>query len=498
MSQHSRKTLEQVAIVGATIGIGGLVIWDGVLPSVYTNLFLIPISFAAWRHTLGWATAVAVLAGVIASPALTPLGVEMHSSLRPVLWLGWPAVYLLFAVTFNQWAGLRRQKDDIQTVEQGLVISEIRNQGREDELKTLGSLYDAILRGEDEQTLGVETTRRAAVLTGAKACAIVTPDGRRGERPLFSYGYNPDDFDRIFPDGAPYGEGVEGWAMLHRRVTWSPNVFQDARYDRLRLFAQQVGYKAEAAAPIEFDGDLFGVLVVCYEEEREFSSDELARLERLANQAALAFRSARQRENLSHFAYETAVALTEAIESRDPYTGGHCHRLADRAVMLGRHMSLPWPELEVLGLGAALHDVGKIVVPDSILMKPDKLTPLEFATVKQHCYSGGQICKRVPFLREAQPIVYHHHERFDGSGYPDGLSGGEIPLGARIVAVADAFDAMTSDRPYRKALSEQDAKLVLREGVGQQWDPSVVEAMMDVTNGSSHESEEAVQKGQPA
>ena len=406
-------------------------------------------------------------------------GVEMHSAVRPVLWLGWPAVYLFFAVTLNQWVGLRRQRNEMEEVEQSLEISEIHNLRREEELIALGAVHDAILMGEDEKKILEDVTRQAAALTQAKICSIVIP-GDNGEYPLVSHGYSRADFERLFPEGAPYGEGVDGWAMLHRRVAWSPNVFHDARYDRLRLFARELGYTAAAAAPIDFDGELFGAMVICYEEEREFASDELARLERLARQAALAIRSTRQRESLSHFAYETAIALTEAIESRDPYTGDHCHRLSDWAIALAQHLSLPFREVESIGLGAALHDVGKIVVPDAILMKPGKLTPVEFAAVKQHCYSGGQICKRVPFLREAYPIVYHHHERYDGTGYPDGLKGQEIPLGARIVAVVDAYDAMTTDRPYRQALAQQEAQSILRQGAGKQWDADLVGVLMDM------------------
>jgi len=146
--------------------------------------------------------------------------------------------------------------------------------------------------------------------------------------------------------------------------------------------------------------------------------------------------------------------------------------------MTAKALGLDAREIETIRLGAALHDVGKIVVPDGILKKPDKLTPDEYAVIKQHCYSGGQICKRVSFLEAAYPIVYHHHERFDGGGYPDGIAGDSIPLGARIVTVVDAYDAMTSDRPYRKAMSHEDAAAILRDGAGSQWDPQIVGAFL--------------------
>ncbi len=480
MMGRSRQALEQAAILVATVAITALVAWDGALPSIYTNLYLLPIVVAAWRHSLAWAATVAVLAGLGSSPALSPLGVHIHDSLRPVLWLGWPAIYLFFAVGFSQWQDLRRQRQELQKTEQILQVSQIQNRQRQEELLTLSAVHDAIISEETEAQVCDEIARQVAALTQAKICSIVVPINKGGEAPAVIHGMTKADFERLFPEGAPYGEGVAGWAMLHRRVAWSPNVHRDARYDQLRAFARQAGYTAAAAAPIQFDGELFGALAIGYEEEREFAPEELARLERLARQAALAIRSARQRETLSRFAYETAIALTEAIESRDPYTGGHCHRLSAWAVAVAQRLGLPDPDVESIRLGAILHDVGKIVVPDVVLMKPGKLTPVEFAAVKQHCYSGGQICKRVPFLRDAYPIVYHHHERYDGSGYPDGLEGEEIPLGARIVAVADAYDAMTTDRPYRQALPGPEAQAILERGAGKQWDPHVVDVVLEL------------------
>ena len=153
--------------------------------------------------------------------------------------------------------------------------------------------------------------------------------------------------------------------MLHHRVAASKNVFEDPRYDKLRDFAALVGYVSSAAAPVELANDVYGALVICYPEEHDFDADELVRLERLARQTELALRSVRQRESLARFAFETALALTEAIESRDPYTGGHCRRLAEYAAIVANKLELPPNEIEVVRLGAALHDMGKIVVPDS-------------------------------------------------------------------------------------------------------------------------------------
>ena len=182
---------------------------------------------------------------------------------------------------------------------------------------------------------------------------------------------------------------------------------------------------------------------------------------------------------LKNLAADTAVALADVIESRDSYTGEHSSRVALYSEAISKTMGLPPAEIEVIKLGAGLHDVGKIVVPDEILKKPGKLTPEEFALMAKHSITGGEVCSKVPFLNVIYPIVYHHHERFDGRGYPDGLAGTEIPLGARIVAVADGYDAMSSDRVYRKALPMSRILEILHEEAGREWDAVVVEALLD-------------------
>ncbi len=475
-----KRAIEAAAALAVTLGIGAIVAIDGEVPSVFTTLFFVPIIVVAYRHPLTTALCVAGLASVFSSPVMQIVGARMDDSVKPVLWLGWPAVYLFLAVSLNQWSSIQAQRSQLDATERHLLDVRARNDKREQELETLSAIHTTILSGSDEPLVVTEITRRIAEVCGAKICTITVPVGTTGQRPFLPAGFTEEVFNRLFPGGAPYGEGVDGWAILHRRVAASRNIFEDPRYDKLRDFAALTGVVAAAAAPVELDQDLYGALVICYPEERDFSPEELTRLERLARQTELAIRSVRQRESLARFAFDTALALTEAIESRDPYTGGHCRRLAEHAALVAAKLVLPAREIEVVRLGAALHDMGKIVVPDSILKKPDKLTPEEYAIVKQHCYSGGQICKRVGFLMNAYPIVYHHHERWDGKGYPDGLKGERIPLGARIVSVIDAFDAMTTDRAYRQALPIEEAVVVLKDGSGHQWDPIVVSAIFAI------------------
>ncbi len=477
--RNRKRVAEFILALAATVAIVSLVISDGRVPSVFTTLFFAPIILLAYRHPLPYSLVVAVIASLSTSPALGVFDVHMDDSVMPVLWLGWPAVYLFLAVTLNQWTNIKTQRDELDETVEHLLDVQAHNDRRQQELETLSVIHSTIMAGNDEAAVLGEITRRVAELTGAKLCSLVVGSAGNGEQPYATYGFDKDDFTRLFGNGAPYGEGVAGWCILHRRIATSSDVFQDPRYDGLRQFALATGYRAAVAVPVEFDEDIMAALVICYEEERQFAPEELTRLERLGRQTELAIRSVRQQASLSRFAFDTALALTEAIESRDPYTGGHCHRLAEHAGRTARQLILPQREIEVVRMGAALHDVGKIIVPDAILKKPDKLTPDEFVIVKQHCYSGGQICKRVPFLKEVYPIVYHHHERWDGQGYPDGLYGERIPQGARIVAVADAYDSMTSDRPYRKAMTHQEAVDILRDGAGRQWDATVVRVFLE-------------------
>jgi HD-GYP domain-containing protein (c-di-GMP phosphodiesterase class II) len=477
---RSRKGIAGAAVAFVATGaVGALVVMDGTIPSAFTALFFIPIIFVAYRYPLGVAATLAIVASILSSPAMELAGVRFDDSVRPVLWLGWPAVYLFLAVSLNQWASIQEQRGQLEEAGHDLGEVSARNRRREQELDTLSSIHTAIMSGSDEPTVVSEITRRVAEACGAKICTISIPQDGGAQRPFLPVGFTEEVFNRLFPEGAPFGEGVGGWAMLHRRVAVSSNVFEDPRYERMRDFAALVGFASAAAAPVELDTDVYGALVICYPDKRDFTPEELARLERLAHQTEIAIRSVRQRESLSRFAFETALALTEAIESRDPYTGGHCRRLAEYAGTVAERLMFPTREIEAVRLGAALHDMGKIVVPDSILKKPGRLTPEEYAVVKQHCYSGGQICKRVGFLMSAYPIVYHHHERWDGKGYPDSLKGDRIPMGARIVAVVDAYDAMTTDRPYRETMPIQAVWDILKDGAGRQWDPQIVSVFID-------------------
>jgi len=176
----------------------------------------------------------------------------------------------------------------------------------------------------------------------------------------------------------------------------------------------------------------------------------------------------------------TLEALGDALDLKDAETEGHSRRVTAFTIAIAKAMGLPSEQIPMIARGAFLHDIGKLAIPDAILRKPGKLTPEETATMQEHCYKGYQIVKKIPFLADACDIIYSHQERYDGTGYPRGLKGKEIPLGARIFSVADTLDAMTVDRPYRQRQSFQAAREEIKRWSARQFDPDVVQIFLEM------------------
>ena len=192
-------------------------------------------------------------------------------------------------------------------------------------------------------------------------------------------------------------------------------------------------------------------------------------------------------ENLEHSYDVTLEALGDALDLKDSETEGHSKRVTAYTIALARAMGISPSQIKIIARGAFLHDIGKMAIPDDILRKAGKLDPGEQDVMREHCARGYNMLRKIPFLAESAEIVFSHQEHFDGSGYPNGLRGDEIPIGARIFAVADTLDAITSDRPYRKARSFDAAREEVLRCSGSQFDPSVVEVFLKVPNELWHE-----------
>lgn len=230
--------------------------------------------------------------------------------------------------------------------------------------------------------------------------------------------------------------------------------------------------------PLRRQEGIVGALSVGYRDRHEFGREELPLLTTVGGQIAIALQNAEAYEKLDRMYLETVTALAAAMEAKDQYTASHADSLAAMAVAVGRQMGLSDAELRMLQYAAVLHDIGKIGIPGNILNKPDKLTREEFETMAQHTIIGERIISRIDYLVPIARIIRSAHERWDGKGYPDGCAGGEIPLAARILLVCDAFDAMTTDRPYRAALPVETALNELSANAGTQFDPRVVDVFL--------------------
>lgn len=212
----------------------------------------------------------------------------------------------------------------------------------------------------------------------------------------------------------------------------------------------------------------------------EYKPFELDLLASLCNSAGTAMEHARLFRQLENTYLSTVKALMSVVEAKDAYTKGHTERVAEYCVALARKMDLGKNELRDLAFAAVLHDIGKLVVLESVLKKPGSLNDEEWELLKSHPVIGASIIENMEFLAGAVALVRHHHERYDGGGYPEGLKGSRIPLGARIIAIADSYDAMTTDRPYRKALSKEVALSTLITKAGTQFDADAVAKFVEI------------------
>jgi HD-GYP domain-containing protein (c-di-GMP phosphodiesterase class II) len=214
--------------------------------------------------------------------------------------------------------------------------------------------------------------------------------------------------------------------------------------------------------------------------QHPFTKDELHLADALAAHVSAGIESAELLRKQRELFYATITMLAQAVELRDEYTGGHTHRVTQYSHLLGQRMELTPEQLNWIRVGTPLHDIGKIGIDDSILRKTEKLTAAEFEIMKTHTTKGAKMLEQVVDLAPVIPIVRSHHERWDGRGYPDGLLAENIPLLARIVGVADAFDAMTSNRPYRQAITPETAFAEIEKQKGKQFDPVAADAFLDI------------------
>ncbi|MGH7550555.1 MAG: HD domain-containing phosphohydrolase [Gemmatimonadota bacterium] len=276
-------------------------------------------------------------------------------------------------------------------------------------------------------------------------------------------------------------------AVLERRPVHVPDLMAAEVSTELHAFTEREGFHGYYALPLISKGEVRGVLEIFHRsslvptrEWREFA-DMLAGQTAIAIDNAMLFANLTRSNSELRLAYDrTLDGWSRALDLRDNETQGHTERVADLTVDLGRAIGMTEEELVHLRRGALLHDIGKMAVPDAILRKPGPLTEAEWSVMRQHPVLAYELLSPIPFLRPSLDIPYCHHERWDGTGYPRGLRGEEIPLAARVFSVVDVWDAIRSDRPYRAGLPADRARTMIQEGAGTQFDPRIVAAFLEL------------------
>ncbi|MBN2754950.1 MAG: GAF domain-containing protein [Candidatus Goldbacteria bacterium] len=273
----------------------------------------------------------------------------------------------------------------------------------------------------------------------------------------------------------PIGEGIAGWVAREDRSVLVADAQNDPRF--FKKADEKTSFKTRSiiAVPLKTKQKLVGVMEVMNKKGGDFfNEDDKNLLEALANQAAVAIENAKLYTETQNMFMNTVKCLAETIDKKDNYTRHHSDGVTTYSMEIGKALGIPDVELKELKIAALFHDIGKIGVNESILRKPSKLTEQEFLEIKKHPDEGANILEPIPQLKDILPVIRHHHERFDGNGYPAGLVGEDIPMHSRIISIADTLDAMLTDRPYRKGLPLETCVQEIQHCSGTQFDPEIV------------------------
>jgi len=361
------------------------------------------------------------------------------------------------------------------------------------ELSAMHKISQAFTSTLDYQEVVSVVAKRVGNLIGAQFASVLLPDDEgRHMKIVASYNLSAEYVWSINrKHKIPIGFGPAGLAFSEGNSIVIRDVQDDSSYAAWQHLARVQGYSSLVALPLLAKGQSIGVICIYFTKPGDPKDHEMNLLTTAANEAAIAIENARIYENLQDAFVGTIRSLAETIDAKDTYTRGHSERVSLYSEAIARGLGLRENELQTIRYAGYLHDVGKIGIPDEILSKPGKLTVEEFRVIQKHPVLSDKILTPVNFPFPVQSIVRHHHERYDGKGYPDGLKGEEIPLGARILFVADAYEAMTSDRPYRQALSTSMALNELEKNKITQFDARIVDTFAKIIKSESAVEKEA-------
>lgn len=348
------------------------------------------------------------------------------------------------------------------------------------ELKDIKNIEKKILATQDLQGILFGIVKLSFNLTHADFATLRMIDQANRALPIkASMGLNKQ-YLGISP--LKIGKGIPGLVVSNMKPLAFKNCQRDSQINLLE-FKEKNEIASCLNVPVIFKNEALGVISVYFKTQRDITNDEIDILMSFADQAAIAIHETQLYQDVHINYFNTIRALVLAMEAKDPYTKGHSERVTQYAVNIAKELNLGKSEIEILYLASEVHDVGKIGISDLILNKPGKLTSAEKSLVELHPQKGAEMLSPLKFLEQGIPYVRHHHERYDGEGYPDGLKKEQIPLAARILTCTDAFDAMTSNRPYRyRSLSPEEAIGELRLNSGRQFDPAIVNIFIKILN----------------
>jgi putative nucleotidyltransferase with HDIG domain len=322
-------------------------------------------------------------------------------------------------------------------------------------------------------------TKKAANIMNASACSLRLLD-KSGHELLLrsSYGFSNKGLLKI-KRSIKVGESIAGRVV----ESGKPYIINDLKKEKNYKYpdyAMQKGFRSLVTVPLVEKDKIIGVLSVYNAKSGNYTPDDAKLLAMFASQAAIAIENARLFEQAQTGYLNTIRTLSNIIDAKDSQTFGHSERVMEHCIDIAEALKLSEDQKEVLKYAGLLHDIGKIGIDVGILRKPSKLTKEEWKVMTMHPVVGSGIVEQIGFLDDIAPIILHHHERYDGKGYPSKLKKEDIPLGARILSIVDAYESMVSDRPYRKALSPKKIKQELIENAGTQFDPNIVKIFLKI------------------
>ena len=395
--------------------------------------------------------------------------------------IGFVLALIIFArkikATHKQREDLSREIKIIDLPESSTMSKLEKKIRYEEEIAFIFRLIEEISLNLNKEEIAKHIVWEVRKFLDIEQCLLILLDERQDELKI-KYAIGVEE-EIIKNTNLGKGESVSGWVISNNQPLIINSLDKETWFKEINK--EDYFRSSFISVPLSVENKALGVINACNKRTGEvFTKEDLSFLANVARVGAIAFQDVRLYEQMQESYLKTITALADAIDAKDHYTKRHSENVTRYSLIIAERMSCTLAEIETIRRAGLLHDIGKIGIKDKILFKPDKLTPEEFEQIKLHPLKGEAIVKSLSFLTDVSILIRHHHERYGGGGYPDGISGYRIERGARILAVADSFDAMRSDRPYRKRLSLEETIEELKQNQGTQFDPQIIDVFLEI------------------